>query len=107
MDPRYYLKRQLLFFVISLVALGAMSVFDYRKWEQLATILYVGIVVALLAVLSPVGSQALGSQRWFALGTAPAAAVRVRHPGADHRHRHLLCREDPRVSSSGTWYGWC
>jgi rod shape determining protein RodA len=28
----------------------------------------VGIVLALLAVLSPVGSHALGSQRWFALG---------------------------------------
>jgi rod shape determining protein RodA len=67
-DPKYYLKRQLLFFVISLVVFVAMALFDYRRWEQLATILYIGIVVALLAVLSPVGSSALGSQRWFALG---------------------------------------
>ena len=67
-DPRYYLKRQVAFFVISLVVLVVISLFDYRRWEQLATILYVGIVLALLAVLSPVGSHALGSQRWFSLG---------------------------------------
>ena len=41
---------------LGVVVLVAMAVFDYRKWEQLATVLYVGIVVALLAVLSPVGS---------------------------------------------------
>ncbi len=68
LDPHYYLKRQLIFFVISLAVLVLVSLFDYRKWEQLATILYVGIVLALLAVLSPVGSHALGSQRWFSLG---------------------------------------
>jgi len=67
-DPHYYLKRQLTFFAISLVVLVAVSLFDYRKWEQLATVLYVGIVLALLAVLSPIGSHALGSQRWFSLG---------------------------------------
>ncbi len=67
-DPRYYVKRQLTFFVLSVVVLVVVSLFDYRRWEQLATILYVGIVLALLAVLSPIGSHALGSQRWFSLG---------------------------------------
>ena len=71
LDPHYYLKRQVLFFVISLVVLVVVSLFDYRRWEQLATILYVGIVLALLAVLSPVGSSALGSQRWFAIPGSP------------------------------------
>ena len=36
LDPHYYLKRQVLFFVISLVVLVAVSLFDYRRWEQLA-----------------------------------------------------------------------
>jgi len=67
-DPHYYVLRQLMFFGLSLVVLVAASVFDYRRLEQLATILYVGIVLALLAVLSPIGSSQLGSQRWFALG---------------------------------------
>ena len=68
LDPHYYLKRQAVFLVLALTVLVVTSLFDYRRWEQLATILYVGIVVALLAVLSPVGSHALGSQRWFSLG---------------------------------------
>ncbi len=67
-DPRYYVKRQLTFFVLSLLILVVVSLFDYRRWEHLATILYVGIVLALLAVLSPIGSHALGAQRWFSLG---------------------------------------
>ena len=68
LDPHYYVKRQLTFFLISLIVLVVVAAFDYRRWEQLATILYVGIVLALLAVLSPIGSHALGSQRWFSLG---------------------------------------
>ncbi len=67
-DPHYYLKRQAAFFVLSLVVLVAVAFFDYRKLEQIATILYIGILLGLLAVLSPFGSHALGSQRWFSLG---------------------------------------
>jgi rod shape determining protein RodA len=67
-DPRYFLKRQAVFLVLGLVVMIALSLFDYRRLEQFSTVLYVGIVLALLAVLSPVGSHALGSQRWFALG---------------------------------------
>lgn len=67
-DPRYYLKRQAVFVVIALVVMVVAALFDYRRLEQFSTLLYVGIVFALLAVLSPVGSHALGSQRWFSLG---------------------------------------
>ena len=67
-DPHYYLKRQVLFFVISLVVLVAVSLFDYRRWEQLATILYVGHRARPAGRAVPRGLSALGSQRWFALG---------------------------------------
>ncbi len=67
-DPRYFLKRQAVFLMLGLVVMVAAALFDYRRLEQVSTVLYVGIVVALLAVLSPVGSHALGSQRWFSLG---------------------------------------
>jgi rod shape determining protein RodA len=67
-DPRYYLKRQVAFLVIGLVVLAVTALFDYRRLEQISTILYVGIVLGLFAVLSPVGSHAQGSQRWFSLG---------------------------------------
>ena len=67
-DPHYFLKRQAVFMVIGVVVMVALAAFDYRRLEQVSTVLYVGIVLALLAVLSPFGSHALGSQRWFSLG---------------------------------------
>ncbi len=67
-DPRYYLKRQLIFLVIALVVMVGVVLIDYRRLEQVSTALYVGILLALLAVLSPFGTSAKGSQRWFALG---------------------------------------
>jgi rod shape determining protein RodA len=67
-DPRYYLKRQLAFVVIGLVVLVVAALVDYRRLEQVSTLLYVGILFGLLAVLSPIGSHAQGSQRWFSLG---------------------------------------
>jgi len=68
LDPHYYLKRQLIFFALSVGVLVVVSLFDYRRWEQLATVLYVGIVLALLAVLVGLGSSANGSQRWIPIG---------------------------------------
>jgi rod shape determining protein RodA len=66
-DPRYYLKRQAIFMVIGVVVMVALAVFDYRRLEQVSTILYVGTLFALLGVYV-VGKSALGSQRWFPLG---------------------------------------
>jgi rod shape determining protein RodA len=45
-----------------------LALLDYRRLEQFATLLYVLTLLALLAVLSPVGSNALGSARWFSFG---------------------------------------
>ena len=67
-DPHYYLKRQLIFLVLGLCVMAFTTLFDYRRWEHLATPLYIAIVLMLLAVLSPLGSHALGAQRWFSAG---------------------------------------
>jgi rod shape determining protein RodA len=67
-DPRYYLKRQAAYVVIGVVVMVAIALFDYRRLEQVSTLLYVGMLFALLAVLSPIGSPALGSARWFSFG---------------------------------------
>ncbi len=66
-DPHYYLKRQGLFVVLGVVAMVAVALFDYRRFEAVAMAIYVFMVLALLAVFA-VGSHALGSQRWFSLG---------------------------------------
>ncbi len=67
-DPRYYVKRQAAYVIIGVMVMVAIAVFDYRRLEQISTILYLGILFLLLAVLSPVGKVALGSARWFSLG---------------------------------------
>ncbi|HVB93787.1 MAG TPA: rod shape-determining protein RodA [Acidimicrobiales bacterium] len=66
-DPHYYLKRQAIFMIIGVMVMVALAVFDYRRLEQVSTILYVGTLLALFGVYV-VGKSALGSQRWFPLG---------------------------------------
>jgi rod shape determining protein RodA len=65
-DPRYFLKRQGVFMVVGIVVMIALALFDYRRLEQISTVLYVGTLFALLAVLATPPSQ--GAQRWFPLG---------------------------------------
>jgi rod shape determining protein RodA len=65
-DPRYFLKRQAIFLVIGGAVMVAMALFDYRRLEQVSTVLYIGILVALVAVLAT--PARLGAQRWFPLG---------------------------------------
>ncbi|HWF22298.1 MAG TPA: rod shape-determining protein RodA [Acidimicrobiales bacterium] len=66
-DPRYYLKRQLLFMIIGVVVMVVMTLFDYRRLEHVSTLIYLGTLFLLVAVLA-VGSTALGAQRWFPIG---------------------------------------
>jgi rod shape determining protein RodA len=66
-DPHYYLKRQAIFMIIGVVVMVVLTVFDYRRLEQISTILYIGTLCALAGVYV-VGKSALGSQRWFPLG---------------------------------------
>ena len=68
-DPHYYLKRQAAFLVIGLVVMVAMALFDYRRLEQISTVLYVGHRPRpCWRCWPPIGRHAQGSQRWFSLG---------------------------------------
>jgi rod shape determining protein RodA len=67
-SPYYFLKRQGIFVVLGCLIMLGVSKFDYRRFEQLATPIYLLCILALLAVKSPLGSAALGSQRWFSFG---------------------------------------
>jgi len=63
-----YLSRQLIAFVIGLVALVVASLVDYRKLQSYATVLYSGSVFLLFLTLTPLGTEINGSQRWLVLG---------------------------------------
>jgi rod shape determining protein RodA len=66
-DPKAYLKKQALYVVLGVMVMVAVAVFDYRRLEPLAMLLYVMIVLALMAVFV-VGSSAQGAARWFDVG---------------------------------------
>ena len=66
-DPQSYLKKHLLNIGIGL-ALGVMtSLFDYRALRAYAPIVYLGSLVGLVLVLSPLGSNVNGAQAWIQL----------------------------------------
>ncbi|MCL4413498.1 MAG: rod shape-determining protein RodA [Acidimicrobiales bacterium] len=67
-DPHYFLVRQAVYVVIGIVVMAVMAALDYRWLAPASGILYVGIVLALLAMFTPLGSTALGATRWFQLG---------------------------------------
>jgi rod shape determining protein RodA len=64
-SPTYFLKRQIVFLVLGVVAMVVAAVIDYRLVEACAPFGYVGAVALLVLVQSPLGSSALGAQRWF------------------------------------------
>jgi rod shape determining protein RodA len=67
-DPKYYLKRQLLWLVMGIVVMVVVALIDYHWLEQWAYVLYGMVLLSLMAVLTHFGHTSLGAQRWFALG---------------------------------------
>ncbi len=66
-DPKSFLKKQGLFVVLGFITMLVVAIFDYRRLEPLATVLYWLIVLSLVGVFV-VGSSAQGAARWFSLG---------------------------------------
>ncbi len=66
-NPHYYLERQGIFVILGMIIMYVISRFDYRRFEVLATPLYVLSLFALAGVFVA-GSSALGAQRWYNLG---------------------------------------
>jgi len=66
-DPAFYLKRQAVFVVVGLAVMAAMALVDYRIFQNRVPFIYAGMVVALLAVLTPLGVNRKGQQASFEL----------------------------------------
>ena len=64
-----YLKRQALWVALGVVAMVVTAAVDYRVLRDLSPVLYVGTVLVLLAVLSPLGTSSRGAQAWFQFGS--------------------------------------
>ena len=69
-DIYFFLKSQLKYAVIGIIAMFVAMNFDYRKLGKLSPILLVGSIVLLVLVLIPgIGEVRNGARRWFAVGT--------------------------------------
>jgi rod shape determining protein RodA len=66
-DTGLFMKKQLAFLMLGLIALVVMASFDYRLVKVYATVAFVGVILLLLLVLTPLGSKTAGAQRWITL----------------------------------------
>ncbi|MBA4389014.1 MAG: putative lipid II flippase FtsW [Verrucomicrobia bacterium] len=65
-DPHFFLKRQIVWLLISIVIGAALTHFDYHWWQRLAIPLAVIAVILLVLVLVPgIGTSVKGSRRWL------------------------------------------
>src|SRR5690606_34378755 len=68
-SPLYYMKRQLVYMFIGVLALLGTLAVPLRFWEQSRFLLLVLAFVLLIAVLIPgIGREVNGSWRWIAVG---------------------------------------
>ena len=66
-DAYYFIKRQFVWAVISVVAMIFFTNFDYHNLIKMSGIIIIVSIVLLLLVLA-VGAEANGGQRWLRLG---------------------------------------
>lgn len=64
-DPYYFVKRQAVALVIGIGLAVLILRTDYRRLRDYSLVAYIVTVGLLFLVLSPVGSNAKGSQAWF------------------------------------------
>ncbi len=68
-DPHYFVKRQVVWLIVALIAGTLASLIDYHWWQRLAIPLIAVSVLLLLLVFVPhIGMKIGGSRRWLHLG---------------------------------------
>ncbi len=67
-DPNFFLKKQVIYALLGLVAMGWATGRDLKTFQRLTPILFLGSLLLLLLVLIPhVGIRINGSRRWLRL----------------------------------------
>lgn len=68
-DSYFYIKRQIVFAVIGIVAMFAVAFFDYHRFRKYAFLLLCVSVILLVLVLIPgIGIKVDGARRWLSIG---------------------------------------
>jgi rod shape determining protein RodA len=79
-DPGLYLKKQVVFLALGLVAMTVMAALDYRLLKLYAPFVYAAMVFLLVLVQTPLGAAAKGAQRSFSVAgfqLSPSLFTRV------------------------------
>jgi rod shape determining protein RodA len=66
-DPGFYLKKQIAFLMLGVILMVITATFDYRLVKVYAGIAFGLLLFALLLVLTPIGDETAGAQRWITL----------------------------------------
>ncbi|MEW6622601.1 MAG: rod shape-determining protein RodA [Bacillota bacterium] len=67
-DPFFFVKKQLTWIVIGIAAMLFILTIDYGQVQRYSKYIYALNILILLMVLSPLGHEAKGAQRWISIG---------------------------------------
>ncbi|HLQ60994.1 MAG TPA: rod shape-determining protein RodA [Candidatus Acidoferrales bacterium] len=92
--------RQLLWVALGLIGFAVAAAFDYRRLRSVATALYCGCLLLLVAV-ALAGHSALGARRWLSVGGFPLEPSEVSKLLMVAVLAALLSRRRPATSAPG------
>lgn len=67
-DKFYFLKKQIIGYLIGAVAFAVASVIDYRKFKKYSFWFFIFSLILLVLVLTPLGREVYGAKRWIGIG---------------------------------------
>ena len=79
-DAAWYLKKQIVATALGIVAMIFSTFFDYRWFKKFTWIIFIGSLLSVFLVLTPLGIEANGARRWVDLkviSIQPAEIVKI------------------------------
>ena len=76
----YFLRKQVFSTAVGLLPMGFCTIIDYRRWRNFAKYAYIGSLITVFLVLSPIGIENHGAKRWVGvqpLQFQPAEVVKI------------------------------
>ena len=67
-DKFYFLKKQIIGYVLGWITFIVASLFDYSKLKKYSLIAFIISLVLLALVLTPLGKEVYGAKRWLGVG---------------------------------------
>ncbi|NLD50555.1 MAG: stage V sporulation protein E [Clostridiaceae bacterium] len=99
-DTYYFLKKQLTYAPVGLLAMIVTMNIDYRKLGKWSPVFLIGSIVLLVLVLVPgIGAEFNGSRRWIRIGTQPLQPSEIAKLSLILFFAHSLSRKKDGIKS--------